>query len=133
MVAEVIPISREIALRRTIRTYASGDYRKPSALRKVPQSGVAAGAWFVRGPFPGEQYATAAQLPGRALVVWQMVHHQCRLRGQVVVTLPGALLDRMGVRKKARLRALRHLEGAGLIKVAWRIGRPPRIQLVEPT
>jgi len=67
----------------------------------------------------------AAQLPGKALVVWQMVHHQSSLRGKAEVTLPAALPDRMGVERKTKVRALRCLEAAGLVTVAWQIGAKP--------
>jgi hypothetical protein len=83
----------------------------------------------MRGPFPGREIGIAARLPGKALIVWMCVHHQCRLRRKEEVTLPATLLDKVGVRQMAKLRALRYLEAAGLIAVIWEQGRPPRIRL----
>jgi hypothetical protein len=131
MAARVIPISREAALRQTLRTYSSGNYRRPVASGAVPKPPPVPG-WFVRGPFPGEQFAIAARLPGKALAVWLLIHHQYRLRGNEVVTLSTALLDRVGIEQMSKLRALRHLEAAGLVTVTWSTGHPPRLRLVLP-
>ena len=48
------------------------------------------------------------------------------------MTLPIALLERVGVEVNSKLRALRCLEKAGLIAVTWQAGHSPRIRLVSP-
>jgi hypothetical protein len=132
MAAKVIPFDREAAIRRTLHTSS-----KPLNLRKNATSRETAGnrppkKWFVRGPFPGEQFEIAARLSGKALVVWELVHHQCHLRRKAEVTLSTILLERVGVGPDAKVRALRYLEKAGLITVTWQAGRAPRIALVRP-
>jgi hypothetical protein len=90
--------------------------------------------WFIRGPFSGEQFEIAARLPGKALAIWLLVHHQLRLRrkgGEEEITLPTALLERVGVDKFAKARALRHLVKAGLVTVTRQTGHSPRIRLRE--
>ncbi len=70
---------------------------------------------------------TASRLPGQALAVYLATRHQCDLTGKITVTLPKALLERFGVDKDAKSRALRSLCAAGLINVEQRRGRSARI------
>ena len=132
MAANVIPIDREAAIRQTLRNSSKPlNLRKKATFRETPADRPAK-KWFVRGPFPGEQFEIAARLPGKALIVWELIHHQCHLRRKSDVTLPITLLERVGVGVDSKLRALRCLEKAGLIAVTWQAGHSLRIRLVSP-
>jgi hypothetical protein len=74
----------------------------------------------------------AAQLPGKALAVWLLVHHLARLSRFAEVTLPASRLTDWGIKQMAFLRALRHLEKAGLILIHKQgAGRSTVIELIE--
>ena len=82
---------------------------------------------FLRGPIPMNDIATAARLPGQALAVFLAVHHRQALTKTQRVNLPKGLLGELGVTKDAKARALRALEGAGLVRVERRSGRSSSI------
>ena len=86
---------------------------------------------FVGGPFLWPQFKLAAQLPGKALAVWLLVHHQSRLKRRPVVTLPGDMLMDCGISRDANKRALAALEHIGLVSVARSKGRSVRVSLVN--
>ncbi len=57
----------------------------------------------------------AAQLPGKAWAVWILLHHLARLSHSNQVAVPARRLADFAISRTAFLRALRHLEKAGLI------------------
>jgi hypothetical protein len=88
---------------------------------------------FIAGPLPLPQFFLAAQLPGKALAVWLLVHFRTRITRRDEVTLPADLLAKAGIdHPTTKARALLSLEQAGLIRVARSPGRAPRISLIEP-
>ena len=88
-------------------------------------------AKFVGGPFLWQQYCLAVRLPGKALAVWQLVHHQTRLRRKSEITLSKELLTDCGISRDANRRALAALEHIGLVSVIRSKGRSVRVSLVE--
>lgn len=85
---------------------------------------------FLKGPIPMGELAVAARLPGRALSLLLVVHHQTALTGRVMTTLPNNLLTQFGISKDAKARGLRQLEDAGLICVTRSRGRSARVGLI---
>jgi hypothetical protein len=73
-------------------------------------------------------------LPGCSLATYLAIWDRSKLEGRGrPVTLPNAFaLDPWGVDRHSKARALRALEGAGLISVTRSIGRAPRITLLDP-
>jgi hypothetical protein len=59
----------------------------------------------------------AAGLPGKAVVVWILAHHQSKLDRTTTVTIPARRLAECGIDRESYRRARRHLERAGLILV----------------
>ena len=108
------------------------NFRKDVVPEPTPKGEKRLEGWFLRGPFPGRQIEIAARLPGKALIIWLLVHHQCQLRREEEITLPATLLAKVGVSPDAKASALHRLEAAELVAVTWRLGRSPRIRLVEP-
>jgi hypothetical protein len=88
---------------------------------------------FVGGPFPWPQFCVAVRLPGKALGVWQLVHHQARMTRRAEITLPAWILDQCSLSRQALYRALADLQRVGLIQTDRRRGRGNsiRITLVE--
>lgn len=86
---------------------------------------------FLKGPIPLDDIGAAARLPGAALSVFLAVHHRLALTREQRVRLPRALMDKLGVTKDAKARALHQLEGAGLVRVERGAGRPALIKLVR--
>ena len=91
---------------------------------------------FFFGNVPPSLIRLVSPLPGRALATYMAVWDRSKLemhKGKVVsVTLPNAFaLDPWGVDRHAKGRALRALEGAGLISVTRSIGHAPRITLLD--
>ena len=89
---------------------------------------------FFYGNVPHSIVRLASHLPGRALATYLAIWDRSKLEGRgVPVTLPNAFaLDPWGVGRHAKGRALRALEGAGLIAVGRSTGRAPRITLLDP-
>jgi hypothetical protein len=87
-------------------------------------------AQFLRGPIPLEALAVASSLPGQALIVLLLVHHRVALTKSQCVTLPKGLLDRFGISRDSKARALHALEEALLIVVERVSGRSARIKLL---
>ena len=60
----------------------------PTLLRLLQRKG----GRFLRGPVPLEQLATAARLPGSALAVLLLIHHQTAVSGLTAVRLSGGVI-----------------------------------------
>ena len=88
-------------------------------------------ARFFKGPIPLPRLAIAARLPGKALAVYLAIVHRRDLTHEPTVTLPSTLLREFGVDRDSKARALRALEGAGLIAVERTDWRTARITLRE--
>ncbi len=86
---------------------------------------------FLRGPFPWPQFRMASRLPGRAAIVWLLIHHQTRMTRKPEVTLPKGLLMDCGINRDTNQRALAALEHIGLISVIRSKGRSVRVSLIE--
>ena len=85
---------------------------------------------FLRGPVPWRYLTQAAALPGKclhlAVILWQR-------RGQEksnTVALSRQAARELGVTWHSARRALRKLEGAGLVRVDRTAGRAPRVEIV---
>jgi hypothetical protein len=72
---------------------------------------------FIKGPFPLHQYRLACRLPGAALIVWQLVHHQKTMQRREGVTLPDRLAAQFGMSRWVKLRAVQILSQVGLLVV----------------
>jgi len=86
---------------------------------------------FLKGPIPLRPIAIAACLPGKALAVYLILRHRRDLTREPTVTLPAQLLSDFGVDTDSKARALRALEGAGLITVERMDGRAARVTLLD--
>jgi hypothetical protein len=100
------------------------------AKRHLPERRKRHRQWAVQGPFPWRQWCLVSQLPGKSLVVWQLIHHRSKLYRQSWVTLPLELLVEIGLSRRAKDLALHSLERHGLILVDRHPGRATRIALV---
>lgn len=85
---------------------------------------------FLRGPVPWRYLTRAAALPGKclhlAVILWQR-------RGQErvnTVTLSSRAAREFGVKWQSARRALRNLEGAGLVRVHRTAGKAPRVEIL---
>jgi hypothetical protein len=106
------------------------EVREYSARRHLPARQKQHHAWRIQGPFPWAQWCIVARLPGKALAVWQLIHHRSRISRQSSITLPHELLVEVGISRWTKNRALELLERHGLIRVDCRSGRSVRIALV---
>jgi hypothetical protein len=86
---------------------------------------------FIRGPFPLSEVRVVGKLPGKALLVWLLIHHRVRMTRQPEITLPSGLLASVGVDPRAKARALIALEHAGLVRVRQSPGMTARISLTR--
>lgn len=85
---------------------------------------------YLRGPIRMKEIQAAAKLPGPCLAVLLAVHHRHAITKQSAVTLPSGLLSDFGIDKNAKMRALRRLELANLIRVTRTAGKSALIELV---
>ena len=89
---------------------------------------------FLKGPIPLRPIAIAARLPGKALAVYLILRHRRDLTGEPTTTLPARLLRDFGVDRHSKARALRALEGAGLVMVERTDGCTARVSVLnEPS
>lgn len=78
---------------------------------------------FLKGPIPLDWLGRAAKLPGKAALATALaIMFEAGRRRSNQVKLTTAILNRFGVNRKAKYRALKQLEGAKLISVV----RTPR-------
>ena len=89
---------------------------------------------FFFGNVPHSIVRLVSILPGCSLATYMAIWDRSKLEGPGrPVTLPNAFArDPWGVDRHAKGRALRALEGAGLIAVERSPGRAPRITLLDP-
>ena len=92
---------------------------------------VASQAHFLKGPIPLEDIAVAAKLPGQALSTFLAIHHRAALTGCRSVTVPKGLLERLGISRDAKGRALHALAEASLIAVERDAGKTARVTLLD--
>ena len=71
----------------------------------------------------------AAQLGIQALVVGMLLHFRSVWCGRDSVTLPKELLDKFQISRGVKQRALRSLEGAGLVSIVQETGLSPVVTL----
>jgi hypothetical protein len=104
-------------------------FQKTSAAKPKRQSSRAK-AEFVQLPYEGT-LAAAGQLKCAPLAVLVELAYQVFKTHKREVPLTNSTLRRIGISPKAKLRALYHLEAAGLVKVAW-FGerRSPRVTVL---
>jgi hypothetical protein len=65
-----------------------------------------------------------------ALLVWARILHLTRKHKRRDCILANGWLERRGVNRLAKYRALRKFEAVGLISVDWRSGKSPRVTLL---
>jgi len=89
---------------------------------------------FFFGNVPHSIIRLVSNLPGSSLAIYMAIWDRSKLEGPGrPITLPNAFArDPWGVDRHSKGRALRVLEGAGLISVTRSIGRAPRVTLLDP-
>jgi hypothetical protein len=86
---------------------------------------------FLKGPVPWLWIVVAAALPGNALLVGLCLWRLAGAMKCKTISLGNADLRPFGIDRASKSRALRALEGAGLIEVARERGRFPKVTLRE--
>ena len=94
-----------------MQTDAAKGTKPPKKVRRIQGE-------FLKGPIPLKWLSTASKLLGKAslavgLAIWFEAGRKCKEE----VRLTTAVLERFGVNRKAKYRALESLEDAGLISV----------------
>jgi hypothetical protein len=100
------------------------------ALEPPTQRMRVAGGRFLKGPIPWPWIAAAAALPGQSLLVGLCIWRLAGATKSQTVLFGNSDLKPLGIDRAAKSRALRALEGAGLIKIARQHGRLPKIVLL---
>ena len=85
---------------------------------------------FLKAPIPWNWIVQAAALPGSALVVGLCVWRLVAATRRSSVKLSNKECELLGVTRYAKSRALRSLEGAGLVSVVHKRGRFPRVSIM---
>ena len=86
---------------------------------------------FLKGPVPWLWIVVAAALPGNALLIGLCLWRLAGAMKCKTVSLGNADLRPLGIDRASKSRALRALEGAGLIEVTRERGRFPKVTLRE--
>jgi hypothetical protein len=84
---------------------------------------------FVKVPLWWAQAAAKATRTPKGLVWVELLHVAWKAKS-LTFSLPAGQLEKKGVPRETRRRALRELEAAGLIKVAWLHGKTPHVSIV---
>jgi len=101
---------------------------KPPAMPKARK----AKTEFLKGPIPIPWLLRAVQLPGKApLAVALAIWFEAGRRKSNEVKLTTAILNRFNVNRKAKYRALKMLEEAGLIRVYRKPRCNPAVTILE--
>jgi DNA-binding transcriptional ArsR family regulator len=85
---------------------------------------------FIAGPIDVSWVIQASRLGVKALLVGLALWHLKKLRQADTFTVSNLMLQEWGVQPDAKSRALRALEGAGLIRVERRGKRSPHVTLI---
>src|SRR5262245_393220 len=85
--------------------------------------------WGYTPTVPGYAVYRASLLPGKALLVYLLLHMRCKLDRKRTVSLTTVFAGRYGVSPNNKSRALAALEGDGLVRVMRRNGRNPTVTL----
>jgi hypothetical protein len=85
---------------------------------------------FAKVPLRWAAEAVKATRTPKALV-WIELLHLAWKAGGPTFPVPCGKLEKKGVDRTTRRRALRELEAAGLIQVAWKHGKTPLVTLVR--
>ena len=85
---------------------------------------------FLKGPVPLNWLATAGRAPGQALQVANVLAFEVGVEKSQTVKLCHKRLREFGVEKDAASRALRALEGAGLVQVERPPGKSPIVTVL---
>jgi hypothetical protein len=87
--------------------------------------------WFIRGPLPLPWIAGAAKLPGKAMHVGLLLWFRCGCEKCRTVRLTRGHRELFGLGRHSVYRALKALEGAGLVQVQRHRGRCPVVTILE--
>jgi hypothetical protein len=100
-----------------------------ATLEKAADRVLASSGRFLRGPVPWFWIVTAADLPGKALLVGLCLWRLAGATKNKTMFLGNDDLRPFGIDRASKSRALRALEGVGLIEVTREPGRFPRVTL----
>ena len=89
------------------------------------------GGRFLKGPIPWSWIATAAALPGQALLVGLCVWRLVGATKRDTFSFGNSDLKPLGIDRATKSRALRALEQAGLIELAHQPGRFPKVTVLR--
>lgn len=96
---------------------------------RIPRHQV--GEKFLKGPIPLNWICCAAQLPGKSFQVAIAIWFLSGLNNKATVKLNQTLLDKFGVTRQCKYRALQWLSGAHLIGVDQPNGKNPSVTILE--
>ena len=99
--------------------------------RQIPSKARQVRSEFLKGPIPLAWLGTAAKLPGKTLATAVAIMFEVGRRRSPEITLTTAILQRFGVSRKAKYRALKHLQSAGLIAVHQKPRRNPVVKVLD--
>jgi hypothetical protein len=85
---------------------------------------------FLKGPIPWPWIATAAALPGQALLVGLCIWRLAGATKNCTISFGNADLKPLGIGRAAKSRGLRALERAGLVEIVHQPGRFPKVTLL---
>ena len=86
---------------------------------------------FLKGPVPWPWIEAAASQPGKALEVGLCLWRLAGAMKSDTIRLGNREVERLGVDRFAKSRALAHLRRAGLVEVVSRPGRLPMVTIIK--
>jgi hypothetical protein len=103
---------------------------RPELTEPPPKPKLSSDRLALLGPINWKGIETVSLLGGAVLAVWLLIHLRTRLSGDRWVSVPGAMLTRMGVNRYAKSRAITALQRTGLIITRYEPGKTALVALV---
>ena len=82
-------------------------------------------------PIPAAWFQVALRLPRKALAVGMIIRREAAMSRQASFALTGPMVKKWGIGPDTKLRALRALEAAGLIKLQIKPRHNPIVTIIE--
>ena len=102
---------------------------RSSGRRNRAQRPTRAHELFLKGPIPWPWLSAAARLPGRAVAMGIRLLAGMKRTSRIVLSV--SWLAELGLSRHAAYRALKTLEGRGLVSVDRHRGRKPLVTVIE--
>ena len=109
----------------------SFDKRQIQKSKKLPPPHHRPGEKFLKGPIPLHWLTRAISLPGKALHIGIILWYWAGIKKNRIICLSSYKMKGFGIKRNAKIRALKQLEFAGLIIFEGKKGCAPIVTILD--